>query len=194
MIKSKLSLCGGSVALRQLNPIHKSSIKRGRKVIFKSKSFKLNMTDWPCHALLQKKIVYPPTRQTWGCVTSFYAPIWVMWFCVFYHQTIIFTGKMVFISNGQGMLWSQKVCWKCIFLRSGDPNLLTWEAVEKTQSLGKNGFRQKCLDKSLIYIYIYILYIYIIYILCIYYIYILYIYILYIIYYIYIIYIYIIYI
>ena len=27
-----------------------------------------------------------------------------------YHQTIIFLGKMVFINNGQSMLWSQKMC------------------------------------------------------------------------------------
>ena len=32
------------------------SIKRARKVFFKSKSFKLNMTDWPCHVWLQKNI------------------------------------------------------------------------------------------------------------------------------------------
>ena len=32
------------------------SIKTARKVFFKRKNFKLNMTDWPCHAWLQKKI------------------------------------------------------------------------------------------------------------------------------------------
>ena len=41
-----------------------------------------------------------------------------------YHQTIIFMGKMVFISDGQRMLWIQKVCWKCIFQWYGDSNLL----------------------------------------------------------------------
>ena len=39
-----------------------------------------------------------------GGVTDFYAAIWVMGFCVLYRQTIIFTGKMVFISDGQRML------------------------------------------------------------------------------------------
>ena len=30
---------------------------------------------------------------------------------------------MVCISYGQDVLWSQKVCWKCIFQGSGDPNV-----------------------------------------------------------------------
>ena len=42
-----------------------------------------------------------------------------------YHEIIILMGKMVFISDGQCMLWSQKVCWKCIFQWYGDPDLLT---------------------------------------------------------------------
>ena len=43
-------------SLETVEPHHKNSIKRGCKVIFKSKSFKRNMTDWPCHTWLQKKI------------------------------------------------------------------------------------------------------------------------------------------
>ena len=38
-----------------------------------------------------------------GGVTNFCAPIWMMGFCVLYYQTMIFTGEMVFISDGQGM-------------------------------------------------------------------------------------------
>ena len=30
---------------------------------------------------------------------------------------------MVFYNHGQDVLWSQKVCWKCIFQGSGDPNV-----------------------------------------------------------------------
>ena len=82
-------------------------------------------------------------KQPWQCVTNFYAPIWMMWFCVLYHQTIIFTRKKVFISVGQCMLWSQKVCWKCIFLRPGDPNLLTHQTVKKL-----NLWEKTAIDKS----------------------------------------------
>ena len=39
-----------------------------------------------------------------ACVTNLYPPIWVIRFCVLYDQTIIFTGKMVFISDRQRML------------------------------------------------------------------------------------------
>ena len=58
-------------------------------------------------------------------VTNFYASNWVMGLCALYHQTKIFTRKMVFISDGQHILYSQNVCRKCIFQQSGDPNLLT---------------------------------------------------------------------
>ena len=71
---------------------------------------------------------------------------------------------MVFISHGQDVLRSQKVCWKCIFQGSGDPNVKTsfftahhggtsgdtnLSNNKETQSLRKNGCRQKCLDKCL---------------------------------------------
>ena len=60
-------------------------------------------------------------------------------YCVLQHQTIVFTGKIVFISDEQCVLWSQKVYWKCLFQRSGDPNfkkvslsvLLTQQTVKK---------------------------------------------------------------
>ena len=73
---------------------------------------------------------------------------------------------MVFISHGQDALWIQKVCCKCIFQGSGDPNVKNFPltahhgatsgdtdlAINKeTQSLRKNGCRQKCLDKSLLF-------------------------------------------
>ena len=50
---------------------------------------------------------------------------WDFAYTLQYHQTIIFMGKMVFMSDGQHMLWSQKVCRKYIFQRYGDPDLLT---------------------------------------------------------------------
>ena len=68
---------------------------------------------------------------------------------------------MVFISHGQDVLWSQKVCWKCIFQGSGDPNVKISPFTahhggtsgdtdlansKETQSLRKNSCRQKCLE------------------------------------------------
>ena len=41
------------------------------------------------------------------------------------------------------MLWSQEVCWKCIFLRPGDPNLLTQQTVKKL-----NLYEKTARDKS----------------------------------------------
>ena len=72
---------------------------------------------------------------------------------------------MVLISHGEDVLWSQKVCWKCIFQGSGDPNVKIFPFTanqggtsgdtdlansKETQSLRKNGCRQKCLDKNLL--------------------------------------------
>ena len=69
------------------------SIKRGCKVVF----FKVKVLNWtwltdPVMYGYKKKLVWPPARQTKGCVTNFYAQIWVMGFCVLYYQTIIFMG------------------------------------------------------------------------------------------------------
>ena len=61
----------------------------------------------PCLGI--HKLVWPTNKAPMGCVTDFYAPIWVIRFCVAYHYTIIFTEKMVLITDGQRMLWSQKV-------------------------------------------------------------------------------------
>ena len=113
------------------------SIKRGRKVFFKSKSFKLNMLDWPCHVCLQKVLVWPTNKVNLGCVTNFYAQIWVMWFCVLYYQTIIF--MRVF------QWWTTYALESNIVLEMH----FCSNSKKKPQSLGKNGCRQKCLDKSL---------------------------------------------
>ena len=58
--------------------------------IYKKEKSNLSMTDWPCHAWLQKKKYHPPTRQPWEFVTNVYVSIWVTGFCVLYHQNIIF--------------------------------------------------------------------------------------------------------
>ena len=61
-----------------------------------------------------------------GVVTNFYAPTWLMGFCVFYYQTIILVCVSVWngvYQYGQDVVWSQKVCWKCIFQGSGDLNV-----------------------------------------------------------------------
>ena len=66
---------------------------------------KLSMTDWPCH----------------------------IWFGTDLGDRILCTlspdhkihggrGGMEFISNEQCVVWSQKMCWKCIFQQSEDPN------------------------------------------------------------------------
>ena len=63
------------------------------------------MTDRPCLVWLKKKISMTHQQSTLGCVvTDFYAPMWVMEFCVLYHQTIKLMGKMVFIIDGRRML------------------------------------------------------------------------------------------
>ena len=74
----------------------------------------------------------------------------------------------MFISHGQEVIWSQKVCWKCLFQGSGDPNVKISHFAahhggtsgdtdlansKESQSFRKNGCRQKCLDKSLLCVY-----------------------------------------
>ena len=74
---------------------------------------------------------------------------------------------MVFISHGQDVLWSQEACWKSIFQGSGDSNVKISSFTahhggasgdtdlansKETQSLRKYGCRQKCLDKSLVWL------------------------------------------
>ena len=73
---------------------------------------------------------------------------------------------MLFISHGQDVLWSQKVCWKCIFQGSGDPNVEIFPFTahhggisgdtdlansKEAHFLRKNDCRKKCLDKSLLF-------------------------------------------
>ena len=107
------------------------------------------MTDWPCHAWLQNKLVWPTNKAALGVCCRLLCTNLLMKFCVLYHQTIMFTGKMVYIRNGQHMLWSQKVYRKSIFQQSGDSSLLTEKTVKKPNLWEKNGCWQKCLDKSL---------------------------------------------
>ena len=47
-----------------------------------------------------------------GFVTDFYVPILVMGFREIQHQTIIFTAKMVFMSDEHCVLWSQQAVKK----------------------------------------------------------------------------------
>ena len=71
-----------------------------------------------------KKLCDPPTRQTKGCVTNFYAQMWVMGFCVLYYQTIIFTG-----------IYQR---WTTYALKPKSVSDLHFRAnTKKTQSLGK---------------------------------------------------------
>ena len=121
------------------------SIKGGCKVFF----FKVKVLNWtwltdPVMYGYKKNLVWPPARQTKGCVTNFYAQIWVMGFCVLYYQTIIFTGVY------------QR--WTTYALKPKSVSEMHFRAnSKKTQSLCKNGCRQKCLDKSLymqIYVYV----------------------------------------
>ena len=72
---------------------------------------------------------------------------------------------MMFISDEQCGLWSQKVYKTCILQGSVDTNfkigapheILTYCLAngKESQSLRKNGYRQKCLDEAL---YIYCIY------------------------------------
>ena len=108
--KSKLSPHSGSVALRQLNPL----INMSCKVFFKSKSFKLNMTDWPCYAWLQKELVWPTNKV----VTYFYAPIWKIGLCVLYHQTKMLTFRKNWYLSAMDKVFSEvKKCVENAFSR-----------------------------------------------------------------------------
>ena len=80
-------------------------------------------------------------------VTDFYAPIWVVGYCVVYHQTIIFRGKWC-LSVMDSVCFEVEVSemYFTMIWRSKFTDLIS---SEKTESLGKNGCRQKCLDKSL---------------------------------------------
>ena len=128
--KSKLSPHSGSVALRQLNPL----INMSCKVFFKSKSFKLNMTDWPCYAWLQKELVWPTNKV----VTYFYAPIWKIGLCVLYHQTKMLTLR----KNGIYQQWTRYSLKSKSVLKMHFPGIwrskftdLANKTVKKTQSL-----------------------------------------------------------
>ena len=67
---------------------------------------KVSMTEFSC--LVIKKKWYDLSKPPLGFVTDFYAPIWVIGFCVLYHQTIIFLGEM-FVSDKQCDLKSTSV-------------------------------------------------------------------------------------
>ena len=100
-----------------------------------------------------KKNQYDPqTRQSQGGVTDFYALIWKMELYVLYHQTKMFTYR----ENGIYQQWTTySLQWRSVskthFSESWRSKFtdLANKAVKKTQSLGKNGCRQKCFDKSL---------------------------------------------
>ena len=53
----------------------------------------LSMTEWPDHVLLQKKWYEPQRRQPWEFITDFYAPIWVIGFCVFAMDKMFFKAR-----------------------------------------------------------------------------------------------------
>ena len=114
----------------------------------------INLTDRPCHAWLQKR-VWPTNKATLGVC------YWLL--CTNLSDGIF--GGIVFISDGQYVLWSQKVCWNALSRDletqiSKFPSLVPfmggnlWDTdlanSTETQSLRKNGRRQKCLDESLI--------------------------------------------
>ena len=124
------------------------------------------MTNWPCHAWLQKKNNNPPTRQPWEFVTNFYAPVCGMGFCVLYHQTIIFIGgNSVYQRWAICPLKSESVSemhfpgiWRSNF-QNFPPWCLPWRHLTRywlskqyRNSISeKNSCRQKCLDKSLLF-------------------------------------------
>ena len=114
----------------------------------------INLTDWPCHAWLQKR-VWPTNKATLGV-------------CYWLLCTNLSDGNL----GGNSVYQRWTICplksesvLKCIFLGSGDPNFKIsilgalhggnlWDTdlanSTETQSLRKNGCRQKCLDESLI--------------------------------------------
>ena len=140
MVKSKLSPRSRFLALRHLNPIH----KKGWQSFFKGKNFKLNMTDWHCHVWLTNKAalvrgMLPTFMHRFG---------WWDFMC---------TLSPNHNARGENGVYQ----WRTIYaLKSKSAWEMHFPAIlisifndlvnsKKTQSLGKNGCRQKCLDKSL---------------------------------------------
>ena len=111
------------------------------------------MTEFSC--LVIKKKWYDLSKPPLGFVTDFYAPIWVIGFCVLYHQTIIFLGEM-FVSDKQCDLKSTSVSeihfpmiWGSKFQKFSPWCPTDSSKYKETQSLEKkHGCREKCLDKK----------------------------------------------
>ena len=112
------------------------STKKGHKVFCKSKRFKLNMTDWPW---LQKELVWPINKTDVGVGYHFLCTNLGDKILCTYYQTIIFMG--VYQRWATHALKPKSVV-----------EMHFRENSKKTQSLRKKGCRQKCLDKSLIYV------------------------------------------
>ena len=129
-------------------------------MFFLSKRFKLNMTKWPCHVWLQKSYYDPPTSQSRGCYQLLYTNLGDGVLCTLSPNHNIHGENGVYQQWTTYALKSKSVSEK-YFLTIWRSKFTDLVNSKKTQSRGKIGCRQKCLDKSL-YIYIYKnLYIYI---------------------------------
>ena len=126
VLKSKLS--PHNVALRKLNPIH----KKGLQFFLKSKSFKLNMTDWPCHVWLQKISMIHQQDRLWGVLLTFMHKFGWWDFVYFITKPYVYQQWTMYALKPKSVL-EMHFCANS----------------KKTQSLEKNSCRQKCLDKSL---------------------------------------------
>ena len=137
-------------------------------LIHKKEKSELSVTEWHGHVWLPKKLVWTTNKAVLGGLLPTFMHRFGWWNFVHFITKPWYTWrKMVFISHGQDVLWSQEVCWKCIFQGSGDPNIKVSSFTahhggasgdtdlansKETQSLRKNGCRQKCLDKSLVWL------------------------------------------
>ena len=124
-------------------------------LIHKKEKCELSVTEWHGHVWLQKKLVWTTNKAVLGGLLLTFMHRFGWWdFVDFITKPKYSRRKMVFISQGQDVLWSQKVCWKCIFLGSGDPNVkISSFTSHHGGALGDTDLaRQKCLDKSLVWL------------------------------------------
>ena len=124
------------------------------KGFLKSKSFKLNMTDWPCYAWLQKNLIWPTNKAALGvcyrllctnledgimCTLSPNQHVHSLVKNGIYQQRTKYSLKSKLVSK----MHFTGIC------RSKFTELAN-KTVKKTQFFRKSSCKQKCLDKSLI--------------------------------------------
>ena len=119
--------------------------------MFQIKGFKLNMINWSCHVWLQKKLVWSTNRAALGVCYQL--------LCTNLGDGILCTWSPSHNIHGENGDYQR---WTMYALKSKSVSEMHFPVIwrskftdlanrkKTTQSLGKNGCRQKCLDKSLL--------------------------------------------